>query len=220
MYENSLSFLKKIDSLGYVGYIIGGFPRDKYLGINTNDIDICTNMKPEQLKKNFDVIESFDKYGSVRVKYNGYLFEVTTFRKDGEYADFRRPSSVEFIDSLEEDLKRRDFTINTLCINKDGEYVDLIGARKDIDNKIIKVVGNIDEKIKEDPIRIIRALRFSSNLNFKIENNLEKGIIKYKFLIDKIPKNSLKRELNNINDEFSKRKFNELLLKYNIIINT
>jgi len=220
MYENSLSFLKKIDSLGYVGYIIGGFPRDKYLGINTNDIDICTNMKPEQLKKNFDVIESFDKYGSVRVKYNGYLFEVTTFRKDGEYADFRRPSSVEFIDSLEEDLKRRDFTINTLCINKDGEYVDLIGARKDIDNKIIKVVGNIDEKIKEDPIRIIRALRFSSNLNFKIENNLEKEIIKYKFLIDKIPKNSLKRELNNINDEFSKRKFNELLLKYNIIINT
>ena len=218
MYEASLSFLKKIDSLGYEGYIIGGFPRDRYLGINTNDIDICTNMKPDELKKNFVVIESFDKYGSVRVKYKNYIFEVTTFRKDGEYVDFRRPTSVEFIDSLEEDLKRRDFTINTLCINKAGEYVDLIGARKDIDNKIIKVIGNVEKKLKEDPIRIIRALRFSSKLNFKIDENLQKGIIKYKNLIEKIPKNSLNKELDNINDEISKENFKKLLLEYNIFL--
>ena len=218
MYEASLFFLKKIDSLGYEGYIIGGFPRDRYLGINTNDIDICTNMKPDELKKNFVVIESFDKYGSVRVKYKNYIFEVTTFRKDGEYVDFRRPTSVEFIDSLEEDLKRRDFTINTLCINKAGEYVDLIGARKDIDNKIIKVIGNVEKKLKEDPIRIIRALRFSSKLNFKIDENLQKGIIKYKNLIEKIPKNSLNKELDNINDEISKENFKKLLLEYNIFL--
>ena len=216
MYENSLSFLKKIDSLGYVGYIIGGFPRDKYLGINTNDIDICTNMKPEQLKKNFDVIESFDKYGSVRVKYNGYLFEVTTFRKDGEYVDFRRPASVEFIDSLEEDLKRRDFTINTLCINKDGEYVDLIGARKDIDNKIIKVVGDIDKKLKEDPVRIIRALRFSIMYDFKIDYELEEYIKnngKDMLKVSEFRKNSELQKLKNKEDAIKLEKIIDNLTK-------
>lgn len=176
MYEVALSFLKEIDSLGYVGYIIGGYPRDKYLGFSSTDIDICTNMKPTELKKYFEVVESFDKYGSVRIEYQNFLFEVTTFRKDGVYKDFRRPDSVEFVDALEEDIKRRDFVINTLCIDKDGNYVDLLGARDDIDNKMIRVVGDIEKKLTEDPLRMIRALRFSIMLNFKLEEELNSYI--------------------------------------------
>ena len=176
MYETSIAFLKEIDTLGYVGYIIGGYPRDKYLGIKSEDIDICTNMTPAQLKNHFNVVESFDKYGSVRICYNNFILEVTTFRKDGIYIDHRRPEKVEFVDTLEEDLRRRDFIINTLCIDKDGNYVDLLNARDDIDNKIIRVVGNLEKKLSEDPLRMIRALRFSIMLDFTLDKDLEKYI--------------------------------------------
>lgn len=205
MYERALSFLNKLDSLGFVGYIVGGYPRDKYLGFENSDIDICTNMKPNELKEHFDVIESFDKYGSVRIKYEDSVLEVTTFRKDGRYKDFRRPDSVEFVDTLEEDIKRRDFVINTLCIDKDGNYIDLLGARKDIDNKIIRVVGNIEKKLTEDPLRIIRALRFSVMLNFELEEELKK-------YIDTHGKDILKVTDFRKNIEFSKLKNKETKL--------
>jgi len=215
MYERALSFLNKLDSLGFVGYIVGGYPRDKYLGFENSDIDICTNMKPNELKEHFDVIESFDKYGSVRIKYEDSVLEVTTFRKDGTYKDFRRPDSVEFVDTLEEDIKRRDFVINTLCIDKDGNYIDLLGARKDIDNKIIRVVGNIEKKLTEDPLRIIRALRFSVMLNFELEEELNTCIIKNGNLIEKVHKYAINKELRHLNNE-KKQEFYDILLEYGI----
>lgn len=214
MYETSIAFLKEIDTLGYVGYIIGGYPRDKYLGIKSDDIDICTNMTPTQLKNHFNVVESFDKYGSVRVCYNNFILEVTTFRKDGIYIDHRRPEKVEFVDTLEEDLRRRDFVINTLCIDKDGNYVDLLNARDDIDNKIIRVVGNLEKKLSEDPLRMIRALRFSIMLDFTLDKDLEKYIkthtkdlitistfrkkLEVEKVKDKDKKNQLERTIENL----------------------
>ncbi len=176
MYETAIKLLNKINELGYDSYIVGGYPRDKYMGIISEDIDICTNMTPDVMKKYFEVTHSFEKYGSMRILYYGYTFEVTTFRKDGEYKDKRRPETVEFVSTLEEDLKRRDFIMNTLCIDKDGNYLDLLGARKDIDNKIIRVVGNTNKKLSEDPLRIIRALRFTVDFDFCLDDDIKNFI--------------------------------------------
>lgn len=213
MYETSIAFLKEIDTLGYVGYIVGGYPRDKYLGIESDDIDICTNMTPTQLKNHFNVVESFDKYGSVRIYYNNFILEVTTFRKDGIYIDHRRPEKVEFVDTLEEDLRRRDFIINTLCIDKDGNYVDLLNARDDLDNKIIRVVGDLEKKLSEDPLRMIRALRFKIELNFDIEENLINYINNNIQLLKYVSNYHVKNEYEKIRDKESKIEFEKYIKK-------
>lgn len=206
MEEKAISFLKELESLGYVGYIVGGYPRDKYLGYITTDIDICTNMKPDILEKHFSVVSSFKEYGSMKIEYQGCIFEVTTFRKEGNYSDYRRPDEVIFIDSLEEDLKRRDFTINTLCINSNGEYVDKMNARKDLDQKIIKVVGNTEYKLTEDPLRMLRALRFSVNLKLELDPFMIDVIKKKKDFFSHISEYRKKEEIEKINnmDQFHK----------------
>lgn len=198
MYQTAINILKKIEKLGYNGYIIGGYPRDIYLGITNSDIDICSNIKENILKENFNVIKS-TKFGSFIILENNYNYEITLFRNE-IYKDSRYPI-INYVDTLEEDLKRRDFTINTLCIDYNGNYVDLIGARKDIDNKIIKVVGDINQKIKEDPLRIIRALRFSSDLNFNIEINLKNYIINNKELLNTLTKSRINKEIKKVKNK-------------------
>lgn len=204
MYETSIAFLKEIDTLGYVGYIVGGYPRDQYLGIKSDDIDICTNMTPTQLKNHFDVVESFDQYGSVKIHYYNFILEVTTFRKDGIYIDHRRPKNVEFVDTLEEDLKRRDFVINTLCIDKDGNYVDLLNARDDLDHKIIRVVGDLEKKLSEDPLRMIRAYRFSIVLDFLLNKDLETYIKNHASDLKKISSFRKNLEIEKVKNEDKK----------------
>lgn len=211
MYEIALQFLKEVEKKGYKAYIIGGYPRDKYLNKKSDDIDICTNMTPKELKNNFNVIESFDKFGSVRIRYKDYILEVTTFRKDGIYKDHRRPETVEFVYNLEEDLKRRDFVINTLCIDSSGNYVDIMGAKKDLDNKIIRVVGEIDKKLKEDPLRIIRAIRFSVTLDFKLDKILENYIKDNKDLIKKISDYHICKEYEKIKEKDKQIEFEKIL---------
>jgi tRNA nucleotidyltransferase (CCA-adding enzyme) len=201
MYEKALSFLKEVSNLGYKAYIVGGYPRDKYLNKKTDDIDICTNMTPREMKEHFKVIDGYEKYGSMRILYQDTIFEVTTFRKEGQYKDLRRPEEVTFVDSLEEDLKRRDFTINTLCIDAYGEYVDLLNARLDMDNKIIKVVGNPYEKLTEDPTRILRALRLKINLNFHLDEEIIKVIKENKDLLKKISDYRKEEELNKCKEK-------------------
>lgn len=198
MYQTAIDILKKIKKLGYNGYIIGGYPRDIYLGITNSDIDICSNIKENVLNENFNVIKS-TKFGSFIILENNYNYEITLFRNE-IYKDNRYPI-INYVDTLEEDLKRRDFTINTLCIDYNGNYVDLIGARKDIDNKIIKVVGDINQKIKEDPLRIIRALRFSSDLNFNIEINLKNYIINNKELLNTLTKSRINKEIKKVKNK-------------------
>ncbi len=190
MFVVALDLLKKIDDLGYVAYIVGGYPRDKYRGEDTEDIDICTNMRYEEIKKYFEICISYPKMGSFTICYKNVLFEITTFRKEGKYLDYRHPYSITFVDTLEEDIQRRDFVMNTLCIDKEGEYIDLLGAREDIDHKIIRVVGDVKDKMSEDPLRMIRALRFSINLGFVLEDTLKEEI---KRNIDSIRKISMKK---------------------------
>lgn len=197
MLESALMLLKKINSLGYEAYIVGGFPRNKYLNINSDDIDICTNAKSNFFIDNFNVIKDNSRFGSVTIEYNNYKYEITTYRKD-IYKGDRFPNII-FVDTLLEDLLRRDFTINTLCIDLNNNYVDLINARKDIDLKIIKTINDADISLKEDPLRIVRAIRFSINLDFKIDEDLKKSIVNNKNLINDISNNRLEIELNKIN---------------------
>lgn len=196
MYEMALTILKKIENLGYEAYIVGGYPRDHYLGINSIDIDICTSMLPNQIQQNFSVIENHEIYGNCMIEEQGFLYEITTYRKD-TYNQNRYPK-VTFVSTLEEDLQRRDFSINTLCINQEGKYVDLLNARKDMDSKIIKMIGNADDRIKEDPLRIIRAIRFSSDLNFDIDSSLCEAIQNNKQLLKTLTKSKIEKEIHKI----------------------
>lgn len=205
MLDIALNILNKIKNLGYEAYIIGGYPRNKYMGINSGDIDICTNIEMDLLKSNFNVIND-NSYGSFKVLEQGVEFEITLYRKE-IYIDSRYPK-VEFISELSDDLQRRDFIINTLCIDYSGNYVDILGAIEDIENKIIRVVGDIDKKITEDPLRIIRAIRFASDLNFIVDEELFKFIKNNGFLIEKITNNRLQKEIAKVKE---KEKFYNLL---------
>jgi len=199
MYNIAIEILNIINDNGYEAYIIGGYPRDLYLGFNNLDIDICTNATYEILKNIFSGYEITNQnFGSMILKYKGFEFEITTYRKEYEYKKNRYPKKIDFVDKLEEDLKRRDFIINTLCINHKGKFVDLIGAKKDLDNKIIKTVGNSDLKISEDILRSLRAIRFATILNFKLSEELKNSIKKYGYLLNNLSDKRKKEELNKI----------------------
>ena len=199
MYDSALEILKKLDALGYEAYIIGGYPRDTILNYYTDDIDICTNALPHVIKELFNVVKDNSKFGSLVINYNGYLFEITTYRIELEYNN--RYPKIEFADSLDKDLKRRDFTINTICIDKNGQYIDLLNGIDDLNNKLIRSIGNVDKKIKEDPIRILRAIRLKEKLNFNLDKELESSIIEYGYLLETLSVNTIKSELNKMNDK-------------------
>ena len=195
MYNKALEVLNIFNKYGYVAYIVGGYPRDMILGIKTNDIDICTNAKPKEIINIFDTDSVSDNsYGSVRVIYKNCLFDVTTFRKDIKYEDNRRPIKIKYISDLKKDLLRRDFTINTMCIDKDGNIIDMLDAKDDIDKKVIKTVGNPRYRIKEDSLRILRAIRFASVLNFDIDDKTMNYIKKYGYLLNGLSYSRKKEE--------------------------
>ncbi len=199
MLETSLKLLQEITNHGYKAYIVGGFVRDYILGIKSNDIDIATNATPKDIKEIFDdsCLPSED-YGSVTVISKGIRFEITTFRRDIGYVNNRRPAEIKYIDDLLEDLKRRDFTINTICMDEDGEIVDLLDGRSDIEKRVIRCVGDANTKFSEDALRILRAIRFATILNFKLDNDTVKAIKNCKHLIRNLSYNRKKEELDKI----------------------
>lgn len=206
MYDAAIKILNIISQFDYDAYIVGGFARNKYLNLSSNDIDICTNAPLDIIHDNFNIVENNSIYGSNKIEFNGYFFEITEYRKDIYYND-RYPAII-FVDTLKEDLERRDFIMNTLCIDKNGEYVDLLNSRNDIDNRIIRTIKNSDSSLEEDPLRIIRAIRFSINLDFELDKSLKNSIIKYGFKISTLSKKRIERELRQIEN---KNKLNKML---------
>ena len=195
----ALELLKIIDDYGYKAYLVGGYPRDFYMGISSIDYDICTNATPKELKEIFkESILHGEEYGSVTVIYKNMRFEITTFRKDIKYLNNRKPIEIEYIDSLEDDIKRRDFTMNTLCIDSLGNMIDIMDGKKDIERKIIKTVGDADSKIYEDSLRILRAIRFATVLDFDLDEDLKKAIKKHKSLLKNLSYYRKKEELDKI----------------------
>lgn len=199
MLNNALSLLKIIESHGFKAYIVGGFPRDLYLNRKSVDIDITTNATPKDLQIIFpNSLISQDRYGSVSLTYKKIRFEITTFRKELKYENHRQPVKIKYINNLKEDLLRRDFTINTLCIDADGNMVDLLNVKTDLDKKVIRVVGKARKKLKEDALRILRAIRFATILNFELDPKLKKYIKKYGYLVNKLSYYRKKEELDKI----------------------
>lgn len=199
MFDIAIRLLEKITSYGYKAYMVGGYPRDLYLKRTYTDIDICTDATPMELHQIFsEVVTTNSEYGTVTIVFEKNKFEITTFRKEFKYKDYRRPEKIEYVNTLEEDIKRRDFTINTLCIDKDGNQLDLIGAKQDLDNKLIRTVTNPKISLKDDALRILRAIRFATTLNFTLEPKLKTYIRKYGHLLKKISKDRKKEELDLI----------------------
>ena len=214
MKEKALEVLKKFEEEGYNAYIVGGFVRDYLIGRKTLDIDICTNATPKEIMEIFEIVQVSDfSYGSVNIVYKKVKFDVTTFRKDIKYEDNRKPIKIKYIGNLKEDLLRRDFTINTLCMNSKGEIIDLLNGKIDIEKKLVKTVFNPRIKIKEDSLRILRAVRFATILDFNIEETTKKYLIKYGYLLEKLSGSRKKDELTKIFSSVNKEKGRKLLLE-------
>lgn len=215
MLDAALDILKKLNSLGYESYIIGGYPRNLLLKKSVNDIDICTSATPDIIKEHYQVIQDYSRFGAVKIEYQSYIFEITTFRIELEYQN--RYPKIEFTDCFLEDLKRRDFTINTICIDQNDQIVDLLNARLDLDHRMIRCVGDIDKKLLEDPIRILRAIRFSTELGFTIEPVLLSKMIEHKDSLKTLNYHSVEKELSKMNSEglnlLNKFEMEELLCK-------
>ena len=184
--------LQQLNKHGYEAYIVGGCVRDSLLGKQPNDWDITTSAKPEEVKAIFHrTIDTGIQHGTVTVlvdreilddgsgslaSHTDYAFEVTTYRVDGVYTDHRRPESVCFTASLEEDLKRRDFTINAMAYNPEQGVIDIFGGQEDLEKGIIRCVGEASERFDEDALRILRAVRFAAQLDFVIEDQTREAM--------------------------------------------
>lgn len=193
--------LSLLHAQGFKAYIVGGCVRDAVLGKTPNDYDICTDCTPDVMKKvfsGFTTIETGIKHGTLTVLIDRQPLEITTFRSDGTYTDHRKPDSVKFEKELSEDLKRRDFTVNALCCNEAEGVVDMFGGLDDIKNKVIKCVGKPQERFDEDALRILRALRFSSVLDFEIEANTSQAVHQQKELLKSISAERIAAELKKL----------------------
>ena len=200
MPKEVLFILNKLNEEGFDAYIVGGCVRDKLLGLHSHDYDITTSAKPDEIKrvfKDFKTILIGEEFGTVGVLVDETLYEVTTFRIDGKYLNFRKPENVTFSKSLRKDLERRDFTINAMAMDSSGELYDPFGGKKDLDDKVLRAVGSPHERIKEDAIRILRAIRFAGRFDFYIEDELFDAISFERKLLKKISP-------ERIFDEFSK----------------
>lgn len=196
---NLKSVLERIEENGFEAYIVGGYVRDYLLGITTGDVDICTNARAKEIVDIFDDVKTTcNEYGCVKIVTNELRLDITTYRRDLKYNGDRKKVDIEYVDNLLADINRRDFTMNTLCMNKSGNIIDVLGGEEDIKNKIIRCVGDISERLNEDPLRMLRAVRFATILDFKIEDNLYRELKNNAYLLKQLSKERIKDELTKI----------------------
>ncbi len=191
-----------IDALlkeGFSAYAVGGAVRDSLIGHTPQDFDVTTNATPYQVKELFN--KTFDtgiKHGTITVLIEEEPVEVTTFRSEGKYIDNRKPESVTLVNDVKEDLSRRDFTINALCYNEQEGLIDLFGGQEDLKSKTIRAIGCPEERFKEDALRILRAVRFSAQLGFLIEEKTKIAISSCADLVKNLSKERILSELDKI----------------------
>ena len=198
MPKNVDTAINLLQSAGFEAYAVGGCVRDSLLGKTPNDWDITTSAKPEDMKSvfaDFHCIDTGIKHGTVTVVIDGEPLEITTFRLDGEYEDNRHPKSVTFTSNLGADLGRRDFTVNAMAYSKMTGTVDLFSGQNDLKNRIIRCVGDPDRRFNEDALRILRALRFASALDFEIEEKTAQSLLKNRALLGNISEERIAKEL-------------------------
>ena len=204
MKDIAIEFINIIENNGYQAYIVGGFVRDYLLNINSTDIDITTNATPKQIKKIFNDVKlkkndhEDSNYGSLIVHYKNIEFEVTTMRMESDYLDNRHPSSIKYVNDLQTDLLRRDFTINAICMDKNEKIIDPLNGCKDLKNKKIKTINNSLDSFKDDALRILRAIRFSVILDFQLDIEIINAIKDTKHFLKNISYERKKIELDKI----------------------
>ena len=190
--------LNALRRAGYQAYCVGGCVRDSLLGVEPNDFDLTTSALPEEtlaLFKREHTLTVGLKHGTITLIKHGMPIEITTFRIDGEYEDNRRPEEVTFTSHLEEDVLRRDFTVNALCWNEQEDVVDYVGGVDDLNARIIRCVGDPDTRFQEDALRILRALRFSSKLDFDIDEATAQAVLRSRELLNNIAVERIAAEL-------------------------
>lgn len=185
----------------YDAYLVGGATRNFLLHLPVQDFDITTNATPTQIKKcfkNYRMLDIGIKHGTITVFMDDIPYEITTYRIDMDYRDHRHPTKVVFSNQLKDDCMRRDFTMNAICYHPNQGYFDFFNGISDIENKIIRCIGNPNERFNEDALRILRAIRFSCQLNFAIEPHTKQGLLENKNLLKHISNERIQEELNKI----------------------
>ncbi|TAS74172.1 CCA tRNA nucleotidyltransferase, partial [Lactiplantibacillus plantarum] len=186
-FQAAKPIIETIEAAGYEAYFVGGCVRDTILGKPLHDVDIATSAFPAEVKQLFKrTVDTGIEHGTVMILDHGNGYETTTFRTESGYQDFRRPDKVTFVRSLKEDLKRRDFTINALAMTANGEVIDLFDGLADMEQGILRAVGVAEERFHEDALRMMRAVRFASQLGFTIESQTEQAIADNAALLAKI----------------------------------
>lgn len=187
-----------LEKSGFECYAVGGCVRDMLLKLTPHDVDFTTNATPDEILDCFKEYKTFElgkKFGTISVLNDGAIYEITTYRIDGEYTDSRHPDKVEFSRNLKDDLARRDFTVNAMAMDSNGNVVDIYNGKADLESKLIRAVGDAEKRFTEDALRIFRALRFSAKLGFSIEESTAKACKKLAHLLDNVHPQRLRDEL-------------------------
>lgn len=208
--------IETLNNNGYDCFIVGGYVRDYMLGFSSKDIDFSTNAPIEKIIQLFQGQgKAYPQYYAYHITKDGYEYDITTYRKELRYKK-NKPVEIQIASNLGEDLLRRDFTINTFAMDKDGKFVDLLGSKKDLDSKIIRCVGNTEEKLTEDKTRIIRALRFACTLDFDLDSEITKFLENKSHYLNEVPKEYKKKELDRIFESNGLDKFLYYVKRYNM----
>ncbi|CDZ75494.1 tRNA nucleotidyltransferase/poly(A) polymerase [Peptoniphilus sp. ING2-D1G] len=201
MPKEILEILEIFKKFNHKAYLVGGALRDYLLGKKPHDFDVATDATPDEVCIIFEgniLHEAGREFGTIAIEYKGYEVEIATFRLEGLYRNHRKPKELVFTKNIEDDLARRDFTVNAMAMDMEGNLTDLYGGKEDLENKIIRCVGDAQERIEEDALRIIRAVRFCGTLNFNMDDELKIVIKEKGHLLKEIAKERIQVEFNGI----------------------
>lgn len=198
--ERALEIMNTIGRRGFCAYLVGGCVRDLLLGREPEDWDIASSARPEQIMEIFgaDAVPTGVRHGTVTVKAAGEGYEVTTFRTEGRYSDGRHPDSVFFAQTIEEDLSRRDFTVNAMAMDRSGKIIDPFGGAEDLKRQVIRCVGEAQVRFSEDALRILRGIRFASVLEFSVEEDTQRAIHEQAGLLERIAAERILAEMDKL----------------------
>ena len=193
--------LDALEQAGFAAYCVGGCVRDHLLGLTPNDYDVCTAALPEQTEAVFaghPLVLTGKQHGTVSVVFGEETVEITTFRTEGQYLDNRHPEWVKFVSTVEEDLARRDFTVNAMAYSPSRGFADPFGGREDLERKLLRAVGNPVQRFREDSLRILRGLRFAARFGLAVEDSTWEAMVSEKHLIDNLARERVFAELNGL----------------------
>jgi tRNA nucleotidyltransferase (CCA-adding enzyme) len=220
LWTEGLNIVAKLEQAGHKAYLVGGCVRDKRIGRSLHDIDIATSALPEEVMALFSrTLPTGLKHGTITVMEGGRPFEVTTFRQETGYSDSRRPDEVTFVLDVREDLSRRDFTFNAMAIGIDGLLVDPFGGEVDLKEGIVRTVGEASERFNEDALRMLRAIRFAAEFDFKLQPDVWQAIIKYRSKLQQVAIERVSAEWDKMMSGSGPEQACHFLLKSGLLVN-